>query len=176
MFSQFSKVANKINNAQITASYRALNKAVSKTQTQYKRLIASDTGLKASAITPRFASKKASKKSLAAYVSFGVKYGVSLSEFKPKEKQVRIGKRKHKGVSVKLPEVGRVVVPKAWLWVTSGKSLVLARKGQARRPTYSPKYSLSDIAKRHQADMKKLMRSEFDNVFSEQLKYEANRI
>lgn len=176
LLKQLSKAYDKVNSAQQNASYRSINKSLSKVQTQYKRLIAQDSGLKAKQITPRFALRKASKKSLRGYVSFGVKFGVALSEFKTKSQTVKIGKRKYRGVSVKLPE-GRVIVKGGWLWnAKSGKSLVLMRKGLAKYPTAQPTYNLNTIANSHRQAMQKLFKSEFDATFSDQLKYEAKKL
>lgn len=176
LFTQFQKIQTKINKANLTASYRAINKAQGKVKTQFQRLIAQDSGLQSKQIKNRFFQRKASSKSLNAFIGIGVKFGVALSEFKPKEKLVKIGKgkkaRKYKGVTVKLPE-GRQVVAGGFLFIAkSGKSLVLTRKGQARNPLTQPRYNLNAIASRHQSAMNQLMKKEFDANFKSQLQYE----
>jgi hypothetical protein len=177
IYSQLTKILNKADNANSTAAYRAMNRAVSKTQTQYKRRIATLSGLKASQVAPRFYTKKATKKSLTAFVSFATKFGIPLDQFKPKEKTVRIGKRKYKGVTVKLPIEGRVIVKGGFLaTVKSGKSLVLMRKGAARYPTVKPTYKLYELAKGEQKSLKQLMSQEFETQFKSQLEYELSKI
>lgn len=177
----FQKTYSKLSQANRTASYRSMNKALAKTQTFYSKQIATESGLKSAIVKPRFMSRKATKQSLLSYVSFGVKFGVPLSEFKPKAKTVKIGRgksaRKYQGVTVKLPSVGRVVAPKAFLWTTkSGKSLVLARKGIARNPLALPRYSLNDIAKKHQSAAKQMLKLEFERNFKTQLQYEIKKL
>lgn len=180
MIKQFQRITNTLDKAKKVATFRALNRAAAMTKTQMLRDIRKDSGLTAAQISKRIYTRKASSKSLSSFVSFGVKYGVSLSEFKPKEKIVRIGKgkkaRKYRGVSVKLPE-GRVTVPHAFMWKSpAGKNLVLARKGSARNPLYSPTFSLEQIAMSHQRTLISFMRRSFEQRFEAQLEYELGKL
>lgn len=158
------------------ATYRALNKAASKTNTQFKRLLQRDLGVKSKDISKRIYQKKANSKSLTAYVSFGTKRGLGLHLFKPRVKVVKVGKgrkaRKYNGVTITVPaEGGRFFVPKAFIaTVPNGKSLVLARMTRKRLPIDSQIKDVSEIGMKHQATLVKFMREDFRQQFSAQLK------
>lgn len=177
IYSSLSAWVDDVSDLNRKATYRALNKATSKTNTQFKRVVQKDTGLKSKEIAPRLMQRKASMKSLTAYVSFGTRFGIPLSLFKPKVKLVRKsrkrGSRKYQGVTVSVPaNGGRYVVPGAFLMNTrSGKSLVVARAGTARLPVNELKFPLNGIALSHQQELKQYMGKEFKSQFSEQLKY-----
>lgn len=158
------------------ATYRALNKASSKTNTQFKRQIMKDTGLKSSDVAKRLYQKKANSKSLSAFVSLGTKFGISLSLFKPKVKIVKKGRgktaRKYNGVTVNIPvEGGRFLVPNGFLMTAkSGKSLVVVRSSASRLPLKEQKYSIDSSGRAHQSSLVTYMREEFKKQFSDQLK------
>ncbi|MDX9731562.1 MAG: phage tail protein [Bdellovibrionales bacterium] len=177
---QFTRITAKIGKAKTVATYRALNKAAARTKTRLTRTVSKASGLKSSIVSKRIMTKRASANSLRAFVSFGVKYGVPLDEMKPKEKTVKIGRgkkaRSYRGVTVKLPE-GRVLVPRAFLWsAPSGKSLIVQRKGSARRPLQRPTFSLRELVKSHERTMSAFMRDEFNRSFDDQFEYELQKI
>lgn len=177
MLKQFSAINNRILKAQKTAAYRAINKAAAMTKTQMTRRLKADTGLSSAEITRRIFVRRASTRSTSAFVSFGTKFGVPLSEFKPREKivKVRRGTKGRKGVTVKLP-AGRTLVPKGFMWkAKSGKTLVIARKGQDRYPLALPTFSLRQLAEAHQASLVGYMREEFNRLFEKQLEYELSK-
>lgn len=158
------------------AAYRAINKAVSKTNTQFKRALQKATGLKSKDISPRLMQRKASMNSLAAYVSVGTKFGIPLMLFKPKVKLVaknrKRGARKYNGVTVSVPGQGRYLVDKGFMMTTkSGKTLIAKRRSGARLPVNEQKFQLSETALSKQQEMNSYMREEFKAQFSEQLKY-----
>lgn len=171
-----SSWVDKVKDVNNRATYRALNKAASKTNTQYKRLLQKDLGMKSKDISKRIYQKKANRQSLTAFVSFGTRYGVGLHHFKPKVKVVKVGKgrkaKKYNGVSISIPsEGGRFVVPKAFLaTMPNGKSLVVARTAKGRYPIDVQIKDVSAIALKHQTTLTKFMREDFRKQFSAQLK------
>lgn len=167
------KWADQVGKAKTVATMRALNKASAKTKTQFIRAMVQASGLKNKDVSRRIRVQKATKGSLTGYVSLGTKFDIPLSYFSPKEKTVRIGRRKYKGVTVKIPsEGGRIVVPKGFMaYAKSGKSLVLARKGQAKYPTKDLKHSLAPSARAEQGSLQRYMKEEFDSQFSSALAY-----
>lgn len=176
----FDKYINKVSKAKTVATYRALNRSVSVANTSFKRSIAKETGLKNKRINNRFKVKKANSKSLSAYVSFGTKIGIDLSEFKPKLKNIKKNKRTYQGVTVKIgnerinPE-GKSGNKGFLAQVKSGKSLVLARKSSAKLPTESLKYNLYNSAKKNQSSLNKMFSDKFKDEFKKAIKYEVNK-
>ena len=176
----FNNFINKVSKAKTVATYRALNRSIAVSNTAFKRLIARETGLKNKRISNRFKVRKANSKSLFAYVSFGTKIGIDLSEFKPKLKKIKKNKRTYQGVTVKIgserinPENN--AGNKGFLaTVKSGKSLVLARKSSSRLPTESLKFNLYNSAKKHQGTLNKDLSKKFKEEFSKQIKFEVNK-
>lgn len=171
-----SSWVDKVKDINTKATYRALNKSVAKTNTQFKRLLQKDLGMKSKDISKRIYQKKANSKSLTAYVSFGTRYGVGLHHFKPRVKVVKIGKgrkaKKYNGVSISIPaEGGRFVVPKSFMaTMPNGKSLVVARTARNRYPLQVQTKDVSEIGMKHQATLTKFMREDFRQQFSAQLK------
>lgn len=167
---------DKVKDINVRATYRALNKAASKTNTQFKRLLQKDLGMKSKDISKRIYQKKANSKSLEVYVSLGTKFGISLHYFKPKIKVVKKGRgknaRKYNGVTVSIPaEGGRFFVPNAFIaTMPNGKSLVVARRGKPRLKIDAIRKDVSAIAQKHQATLTKFMQADFKKQFSDQLK------
>lgn len=172
----FKKLQGFIDNISKTnknATYRAINKALSKTKTKFRRDISKDTGLKSKQLSKRFFQKKASAKSLSALIGIGTKFEVSLAEFSPRIKTVKKGKRKYQGVTVKIGGE-RTLVEKGFLY-TKKKSLIFARTSEKRLPIKVQRYSLLKTAQSHQAKTKEFFRQEFLNYYKTQLKYEIKK-
>lgn len=179
-FKNLSAWVSEVEKRNRKAGYRAMNKSVAKTRTEFRKRMQKEIGLKAKDINSRFYTRKASSKSLVAYVSLGTKVGIPLRLFKPKEKIVKIGRgknaRRYVGVTVKIPsEGGRFVVPKGFMIKTSrGKALstplVAMRKTAARKPLVEVRYDVKKTADQHQASLVKFMKSDFKTQFKAQLK------
>ncbi len=170
---------DKVKDVNKKATYRALNKAASKTNTQFKRLLQKDLGIKSKDISKRIYQRKATSASLRAHVSLATKHGIPLHYFKPKVKVVKVKPsnrkkaRKYNGVSISIPAEGaRFIVPKAFMATMSNnnKTLVMARKGNARLPVDNLKRDVSAIALKHQGTLNKFMQIDFKKQFSAQLK------
>lgn len=168
---------DKVKDVNVRATYRALNKAASKTNTKLNRYMQKDLGVKAKDIRKRIYQKKASSKSLEAYVSIGTKYGFGLHVFSPRIKVVKKGNgkkaRKYNGVAIKIPvEGGRFFVPKAFMAVMprGKKSLVVARRGKTRLKIDMQTKDVTEIAKKYQASLTTFMQEDFKKQFSDQLK------
>lgn len=167
------------------ACYRALNKASAKTQTQFRKLLQADTGLKAKDINARLFTRKAHAESLKTKVSFGTKVGIPLRLFKAKEKIVTIGRGKRrkrfKGVTVAIPaEGGRTLVPGGFfINRKNGKqlatSLVVARKTAARKPLEERVYNTHPIARKHRDSLTAFMKEDFNRQFKAQIKLQLER-
>jgi hypothetical protein len=159
------------------ATFRAMNKTSSKLNTRFKKTISSETGLSSKLLSKRFRIRKATKTSFRAGVGFGTKYGIALNNFKPKIKILKKGKRKYKGVTVKIGKAAREIVPGAFLnTVKSGKSLVLARTSARRYPIKSVKYEgVYAIAKANQPSLKEYAQTEYKILFDKQLKFELSK-
>lgn len=178
---QFQRTTDRIKKAKITALYRSTNRALSKTQTAWRRDISKETKLPAKKISPRLRMFKASsKKPTRGALSFATRWGVPLSEFKPRVKIVKKKRnkktRKYKGVTAMLPS-GRDIVPGAWIWeAKSGKSLVLQRKGPGRYPTKQPTEDLFPYADKVKGAAERLLRSEFQANYKKQFDYEISKL
>lgn len=175
---EFTRITSDIQKAQTVATYRALNKALSKTNTAFLREAAQNLGVPTKTIRNRFFQRKANSKNLTAYVSYGVQFGLSYEFLKPKIKLVSQGKGKQKKkkptLSVKLPE-GRTQLTNAWLWQTkSGKQLVLERKGKARKPTRTKRLNLLPYAPSTDS-LNDFFFSDFQKQFDSQLQYEISK-
>jgi hypothetical protein len=139
----FKSALKGVDQALKNAGIRAMNRSLTTARTKLSRDIKTETGLPIKRINRRISERKARYDRLKASLSIGIKTGISLSEFKPLVKNVKVvhkGNRKpttHYGVSVKIGSQGRTLVPGGFLALgkASGKLLVLARKGMARRPT-----------------------------------------
>lgn len=182
IFQQFKRINKRIIKAKTKATTRAANKSLSKTRTQFRRDISKATKLKAKVINKRLWNKKATRSNpLKGEIGVGVHWGVPLTEFKPRPKQVKIGRgkgaRRYKGVSAMLPNEGRTLIKGAFLAeVKSGKKLVLKRKGKSRSPTYQPKHSIKDIAKAQQRPAQNFLREEFKKQYSNYFKKEIDKL
>lgn len=175
--SSLSSWVENIHQTNIKATYRALNKAVAKTNTQFKRVLQKDLGVKSKEISKRIYQKKANKTSLVAYVSLGTRFGIGLHHFTPRVKVVKKGKgrkaRKYEGITIKVPvEGGRMFVPNAFMATMpgNGKTLVVARLTSKRLPINTARKDISAIAQRHQESLRAFMQQDFKQQFSAQLK------
>lgn len=175
---EFQRITADISKAQVTASYRALNKALSKTQTQFLREAARNLGVKNSDIKNRFFQRKANSKRLSAYISYGIQFGLSYEFLKPKIKFITTGKGKNKKkkptLSVKLPE-GRTTLNNAWLWNSGKKELVLERKNPKQR--YPVRTKRLDVSQYIPAtdSLNRFFFEDFQKQFTSQLDYELRK-
>lgn len=182
--SEFKKALKGIDQAIKQATARALNRALSSARTKITRDIASETGLPNKVIKTRMLETKARKDKLRARLGIATKVGVSLSEFKPRVKPVKVvhvGHSRpttHYGVTVKLGNRGRDLVPGGFLSKGrgSGKQLVLARKGKARRPTVALRTMLfTDVAKAKQSEAQRHMLNQFNKDVAGYIDFEIKK-
>lgn len=175
-FKGLSKYMSGVGKSINRATYRSINKTLTKTNSRFKKAVSKDTGLTAKAIGKRFRVRKATSTNFNGNVSMGTKYGVSLDNFKPKVKIIRKSNRKYKGVTVKIGKQARAVVPGGFLaTVKSGKSLVLARTTANRYPVKTVKHDIYEAAETHRAALKSFAQDEYKKQFNDQIKYELSR-
>lgn len=143
MANEFAKAFKGIGDAIQQGTTRALNRALSSTATELTKNLGQKTGLKASVIKSRVLQVKANKNKPSIQIAIATKVGVSLAEFSPLPKVVRVvhpgntHPTRHVGVTVRIAG-SRTLVPGGWLWTApSGKQLVLARKAGAQYPVVS---------------------------------------
>lgn len=163
----FKAITDKLQKSKVTASFRAMNKAISKVRTQFARQTAQDLGVQSKAIKNRFRTNKANSKRLSANVSFGTGFGISYQYLKPKVQLV--GKAKKKKLTVKVP-TGREELKSSFLW----KGIVLNRKAGSRYPVQTSRYSL-DNYKPNTSALNQMFFDEFNSNFEKQLQYEITR-
>ena len=136
------KIAKAIKAAQV----KALNKALTETKQKVLSDLRNDTALTNKALDKRVLVLRPKKGVGLGSINIAVKFGVKLSEFRPLEKMVKGATRAYRGVTIKIGEAGRNLVPGGFLaTVKSGKELVLKRIGASRLPTTAP---TTDILKR----------------------------
>lgn len=167
-----------VKKAHTTARYRAMNKAMAKANTQLKRGLSKDLGIKSKDASKRLRIKKASMKSLSAFISIGVKYGLPLHIFKPRVKLVRKGKRKYNGVTVAIPFEGGRKLSAGGFMVTakSGIDLVMTRLGAARVPIKTMTYKLDPVAILQRDKQQPSLREDYKAQFKQQLKLQMQKV
>lgn len=157
------------------ATFRAINKTSSKMNTQFKKVMSKETGVASKILKKRFRIRKATKSSFIGGVSFGTKIGLTMDNFKPKVKAVRVGKRKYNGVTIKIGSSGREFVKGAFIGVAkNGKSLVLMRTSERRYPIKVGRVNLFAIADAQRPALTKDTEKNYKRIFNEQLKYELS--
>lgn len=177
-----NKALRQVANANRTASYRAMNKAVNKTKTQFRRDVAAATKVKQKELSKRLFTQKATKlKPFNGAVTFGTHYDLPVHLFRPRTKQVKIGKgksaRKYKGVTIQNPNTGsRELVEGGFIWTRGSKKLVLKRKNKSRKPLTLPKLSIHALVQQQKKPMQNFMASEFEKNFNSQVQYEIGKI
>lgn len=175
-FKGLSKFVSGVSKSVNRATFRAINKTLTKTNSRFKRTMAKELGVTTKVITKRFRLRKASQSKLSGNVSFGTKVGISLDNFKPKLKIIRKSNRKYKGVTVKIGKKARELAPGAFMaTVKSGKSLVLMRTGAGRYPIKTVKHNVYDAAQSHKAELNTFTATEYKKTFNDQLKYELSK-
>lgn len=205
MSKSLGKVARAINKSILTGSKRALSKALTKTKSKLKSDLKSDTGLSAKTLDKRINAIKPKGKILEGSVNVATKFSVQLSEFKPKEKKVKVagknksgqkGRPKGKtfyGVTVKIGKEPRDIVPGGFLrTVSSGKELIFTRKdkseyslkekvtsffkGSGKYPIRTMKTDiLLDSAKKRQSEAREFLKSEFDKANKAEIDTELDK-
>lgn len=176
---EFVKAVKGIDQAIKLGTSRALNRALSSTKTQLVRDLSDDTGMKNASIKARVREVKATVKSLNVIIALAVKIGVSLAEFSPSIRKIKVvhqGNTKattHYGVSVRIGGTTRDIVPGAWLaYGKSGKKLVLARKGKDKYPTQALRTDVfKDAAKTRQVQATKQLADKFSNEVASQIDF-----
>jgi len=167
-----SNTKKAINNA----TFRAINKTSSKINTQFRKVMTKETGVASKVLKKRFRIRKATKASFVGGVSFGTKIGLTMDNFKPKVKVVRVRKRKYNGVTIKIGSSGRELVKGAFIGVAkNGKSLVLMRTSERRYPVKVGRVKLFAIADTQRPAISKDAEANYKRIFNEQLKYELSR-
>jgi hypothetical protein len=174
---EFTKAFNGIDAAIKQGTARALNRALSSTRTKVTRAIREQTGLKTAVIKTRIREAKANRNKLSVVLALATKVGVSLAEFAPRVKKVMSAAGKRFGVTVKIGQQARQLVPGGWLaTVKSGKQLVLARKGKAQYPTVALRTTVfTDVVKAEQASAKRYIVDEFDRIVAEYIDFEIQK-
>lgn len=182
----FSKTASDIAKAINLGTKRALNRAAAKANTQMSQKIRDDSGLASAFIKKRLRVYKATNAKMMSSVNVATKQGVHLSEFKPKVVAVRVvpknatiskrGRAKPKtyyGVTVKIGTQPRGLVPGGFLrTVASGKTLVLARKGDKPYPTVALKTDVIERSALANSDaVAKAMSDSFNDQLQSQIDY-----
>lgn len=184
MSQEFKKAFRGIDSAIKQGTARALNRALSSAKTKMVRALREETGLTNKVVNRRVLETKANQAKLRARLGIAIKVGIPLSEFSPKLKTSRVvhkGNRratKHYGVSVKIGKQGRQLVPGGFLVSgrNSGKSLVLARKGKAPRPTVVLRTMLfTETAKAARAEAQRHMANTFNKDVSGYIDYEIKK-
>lgn len=173
---QFVKTFKGLDQAIAQGTARAMNRALSTTQTQLAKNLKDDTGLSTKVIKSRMLSIPATKGKLAAVLAIAVKVGVSLAEFAPQIKKVKVvhqGNTKattHYGVTVKIGGT-RTLVPGAWLaYAKNGKALVLSRKAGNRYPTVALRTdAFRDAVVAREPDAQKVMLDKFNEIVSTEI-------
>lgn len=188
MADQFKKILKDVDKKKTTALYRALNKSVAKTKTQFKKELKNKFKVSNDLIDKRLNMKKASMKSLTAYTGFATKHGFSLSEFKPKNKvekikTIRDKKKKRKFYTAQASPPfagGKQLFRGAWVWnSSSGKSLVLTRKDPSKRTekgnVKTLRLEVFTHAEALRPSMNNYFAKQFEKYFEDQLKYEMSK-
>lgn len=152
---------------------RSVNRALSKTNTRIKRTVAQGLKLKAKDVSKRSKIFKATNSKLQGAVSFGTKYGISLSKFKFKTRVVRVNKRKYKEVVVSIG-TDKLVDKKNFVPNNKSKT-ILHRTTKARLPLKKSTYSLLPYAESQKSSLKKYLNEEFKKETKAQIKYLTRR-
>lgn len=151
---------------------RSVNRALTKTNTRLKRTITQGLKLKSKDISKRSKIFKASNKNLNGAVSFGTKWGISLSKFKFKTKVVTVNKRKYKSVVVNVG-TGKLVDKNNF--TNNAKTAILHRVGKQRLPVKKSTYSLLPFVQSQKTSLQKYLKEEFNIETKRQIKYLTRR-
>ena len=177
---ELSSIINQTQKAKTTATYRAVNRSISKTNSQLKRELTKKLKLKSSDVGKRLWTTKATpSKPLGGGIGVGVHYGLPLRLFKPKSKTVKVGRgkkaRRYQGVTIMSPE-GRMLVEGGFLITKNNKQFVVKRKGEDRNPLTEPKINLKPYAEELKPKMISFLADEFKVQFDKQIGYELKKI
>lgn len=151
---------------------RSVNRALSKTNTRLKRTVTQGLKLKSKDISRRSKIFKASNSKLNGAVSFGTKWGISLSKFKFKTRVVKVNKRKYKEVVVNIG-TGKLVDKNNF--TNNAKTTILHRVGKSRLPIKKSMYSLLPYVQSQKTSLQKYLKEEFKIETKKQIKYLTRR-
>ena len=185
MANEFKKALKGVDKAIKKATTRALNRALDSGKAKMGKALRAETGLPNKTLNKRLILKRANDKKSRVKLFYGISAGISLGEFKPKVKAVRAthknhrkgSKTKHYGVTVKIGKGARTLVPGGFVrTVKSGKTLVLARKGEARRPTVAIRTGIfKDSVKANAASTDTHMMAEFNRIVHGYIEFEISK-
>jgi hypothetical protein len=186
---EFRKAFKGVDAAIKQGTARALNRALSSTKTKMVRTLREQTGLKTDVITARTRSLSATSSKLSVIFAIATKFGIALSKFAPSLKKVRVKQRNgrtvlHYGVSAKIGQQARQLIPGAFFLVGKTGEAVLGRKsaydkdGSYSNPT-APKYKtaqlrtriFSEVAEQHQAEAQQYLADTFDKNVAHEIEY-----
>ena len=179
-FKQISKAIEK-------ASIDVLNNAAISGRTRFASDIRESTGLPQSRVGSRMITFKATLNDQRASVQIANGVALNAKYFKPQAITVagndkRTGKtRNYTGVTIKIGNQARYVLPNAWLaTVSNGEVIPLVRKGAARLPTRAVFLDvITDAAKAARPAAQEVMRDSFEALLPVQLQFflsQANNI
>lgn len=173
-FQSLDQWVDNIENLNRKAAYRALNKSVAKTNTQLKRRLVKDFGMKAGDIGRRIRVRQANTQSLKAYVSVGTKHGLGFELFKPRLAKVKKKGRIYNGVSVVVPALGsRFILLKSFVatFKNNNASLVVHRRTRERGSVERSRLDTFKIVDKHRPELTKFMLQDFIETYPKQLKF-----
>jgi hypothetical protein len=181
--STFKKALKDIDKAVQRGASRALNKAIKQTKTQVVRTLRSETSLKTEDINIRVRTVKSKPTILGVVLGIATKFGIPLRKFNPKEKKIKTSAGIRQGVTAKIGNAGRALVPGAFIMNVRGHELVAGRK-QAytkgsyinptapRLPTVQLKTDIFiDTAKANQSNWSKYLRDTFNRIVNHEIDF-----
>src|SRR5688572_16620255 len=111
----FKSALKDIDKAVQRGASRALNKAIAQTKTQVVRQLREDTGLKTEDVKARVRTIKSKPGILGVVLGIATKFGIGLRKFSPKQKAVKTHLGKRYGVTAKVGQASRQLVPNAFI-------------------------------------------------------------